>query len=54
MEELNLNALLDREEIEKEFINSLTYFKQISKFTQKRLYGVWCRENSFVKECLKN
>ena len=27
MDELNLNALLDREEIEKEFINSLTYFE---------------------------
>jgi Cdc6-like AAA superfamily ATPase len=58
MEELNLNALLDREEIEKEFINSLTYFEanKTNLLTRRGIYiygapGVG--KTHFVKECLK-
>ena len=58
MDELNLNALLDREEIEKEFINSLTYFEanKTNLLTRRGIYiygapGVG--KTHFVKECLK-
>ncbi len=58
MEELNLNALLERAEIEKEFIKCLHYFEEnkANLLTRRGVYiygAPGAGKTYFVKECLK-